>query len=575
LIDVLRILKWLMELGRREVFRADLLKLTDISNIRALVADGMISKVLLAALFYSSFCGAQTPSLSFPVPGTAADESQTSQRSRKELDRLKQALTLDPDNPEKLMMVGLAEDQLGMFVEANRHMRAGLKKLPSCAQCWVNFGINDMHLNQLALAEHALIRAIQLDYQSVTAYFDLGQVYAAEGKISKAIVSLEKARKLAPKDFGIASALAIVYSQDKNAEACEKLLREIENLSDSDPESQASLVILLSRLGKPEEAMRKLETLRSTAPNSVEVKYSEAVFDYQFGLFQKAQGALERLPETIQRRPDILELHGMVAAGLGDYREAISLLEKAANVEPTEENLFKCAYVLYITTQYQVAQQRFSELIHIAPGSFRAQVMLGVVDEALGQYNAAGEAYQHAISLEPTSPLGPLFLGKLQAVEGAFPESVASFKKTIKLAPSLAEAHYYCGLALEQSGDSAKAVSCLRTAIRLKPSFSLAYLELGKALLRIGRIEEAGDVLQKARSLDPNLASVHYALIGYYRKVGNLDKAAIETQTFAALRKGSDRAEEVELQRSLLDSYYADPNGRGGIVVSHLKSERQ
>lgn len=550
-------------------------RLTGISNIVALVADGVISKMLLAILLYSSFCGAQTPSPAVSVPGTSVDESQTWQSSRKELDQLKRALTLDPDNPEKLMMVGLAEDQLGMFVEAHRHMRAGLKNLTSCAPCWVNFGINDTHLNQLAPAEQALIRAVQLDYKSVTAYFDLGQVYAAEGKTSKAIVSLEKARKLAPKDFGIASALAIAYSQDKNTQACEKLLREIENISDSDPKSQASLVILLSRLGKPEEAMRKLETLRSTAPNSVEVMYSEAVFDYQFGRFQEAQGTLERLPETTQSRPDIVELHGMVAVALGDYREAISLLEEAANVEPTEENLFKCAYVLYVTTQYQVAQRRFSELIRIAPGSFRAQVMLGVVDQALGQYSAAREAYQHAISLEPTSPLGPLFLGKLQAVQGAFPEAVASFKKTMKLAPSLAEAHYYCGLALEQSGDSARAVFCLRTAIRLKPSFSLAYLELGKALLRIGRIEEAGDVLQEARSLDPNLASVHYALIGYYRKVGNLDKAAIEAQTFAALRKGSDRGEEIELQRSLLDSYYAGPSERGGIVVSHVESERK
>jgi protein O-GlcNAc transferase len=489
-----------------------------------------------------------------------AQQKLSQGRFREVVDDLKVTLAKHPSEPALLVVLGIAEDHLGLYRDANQHMKDALDKLPPCASCWVNLGVNYSHLDQPTEAAHAFLQAIRIDPKLANAYFNLGQVYFDQGKSSDAARVLERARQLAPTDFGIRAELAQSYFKSKNEPALQRLLEEIEVSCGVDPDCQIRLAALLARVGRADAAKQKFENLRASTSGPAYVSYHEALLYYQLGELDRAQQLLEMIPGTAPNQPAIDELKGTIAARRGYFGKAITHFRNAARAQPNERNLFNLAYTLYIDAQFEEAKRTLLYLVRDFPSSFRGYLALGAINQELGKYPESIEVYKKALSLKPSSAIAYVFLGDVEIMASSYASALGSFRRAVALAPGLPEAQYYLGLALAQSGgpvDLNEAVSHFRRAVKEKPSFLMAYLELGKALLKQGQLEQALEALQRALAIGPESPPVHYVLAQCYRRQSQPEKAQYHLKKFEEFKGKAERTES-SLQQGLLTSAVAE-----------------
>jgi tetratricopeptide (TPR) repeat protein len=524
------------------------------AGVRTAVA---ILVVLLTLVTTSS--GRQRPALSSELE--AAQQNLSQGKFREVIDELQPVLAKNRANPHILMILGVAEDHLGLYTDANKHFQAALVKLPNCASCWVNIGVNYSHLDQPSKAAKAFLQAIRLEPKLPNAYFNLGQVYFDQGKSAAAARALESARRIAPQDFGIGAELAQCYFKLKDTSALDRLLKEISTSCGADVACQLQVAALLASVGQVETAKQRFEQLRKSNPGSPRVLYQEALLYYQLDDLDHAAALLAEVSEAGPARPSVDELLGSIAARRGNYGEAIAHFREAAKAQPDERNLFNLAYTLYINAQFEEAKQLLTNLTREFPRSSRTYLSLGAVNQELGKYPESVEAYKKVLSLQPNSATAYLFLGDVQMLSSNYPSALKNFRRAVELAPGLAEAQYYLGLALMESGSSAdviEAVSRFRLAVKQDPSLVAAQVELGKGLLRQGQQKEALETLEKAVKMDPESAQAHYLLAQCYRRQGQSEQAEYHLGKFKELKSKSDE-NEVRLQRSLLSTAVAAP----------------
>ncbi len=486
----------------------------------------------------------------------AAREGLSQGKFREVIDELQPVLAKNRANPQTLMVMGVAEDHLGLYTDANKHFKAALVKLPNCASCWLNIGVNYSHLKQPSKAAHAFLQAIHLEPKLPNAYFNLGQVYFDQGKSADAVRALESARRLAPEDFGIGAKLAQCYFNLKDTPALDRLLKEIDASCGADAGCQLQIATLLASVGQADAAKQKFELLRQSTSGSPTVLYQEALLYYQLDDLDHAARLLGEISDAGTVRPSVDELLGSIAARRGNYLEAIAHFRQAAKAQPDERNLFNLAYTLYINAQFEEAKQLLTNLTREFPRSSRAYLSLGAVNQELGEYPESVEAYKNVLFLQPNSAFAYLFLGDVQMLSSNYSSALKSFRRAVELAPRLAEAQYYLGLALMQSGrptNITEAVLCFSLAIKQDPSLVAAHIQLGKGLLKQGRQKEASETLEKAVKMDPESAQAHYLLAQCYRRQGQFEQAEYHLGKFKELKSKTDES-EVRMQRSLLSA---------------------
>ena len=113
------------------------------------------------------------------------------------------SLTQDPHLKEKALIdLGAANQQLGNYQVARQYYRDALQLEPSNRAAFISMG-------RLAMEQRIRELAAAADqHPSSAAYFELGQVQQAAGKIPEARSSLENALKLDPKSAKIQTALS-------------------------------------------------------------------------------------------------------------------------------------------------------------------------------------------------------------------------------------------------------------------------------------------------------------------------------------------------------------------------------
>ena len=258
-------------------------------------------------------------------------------------------------------------------------------------------------------------------------------------------------------------------------------------------------------------------------------------------------GEPARAAELLRRilpRHDTAELHHL----LGDAEEASGNLlaaaeefQKAAHLDPTEENLFDWGNNLLQLRAYPPATDVFAEAVRRHPRSARLQVGLGIARYSRGQFEDAIRSFCAAADLDPRDARPYLFLGEMYGVSAALsPEITARLARFVKAQPGSALGHFYYAMSLWKSDPRAappRDVEVhLRKAAVLDPKLAKARFQLGVLYSDEGRHREAVAALQEAVRLDPAMAPAHYRLAQAYRRTGREDLAEKELQAFQRLQ---------------------------------------
>jgi len=245
----------------------------------------------------------------------------------------------------------------------------------------------------------------------------------------------------------------------------------------------------------------------------------------------------------------------------GDPLEAVREYQRAAELNPSESNLFDWGTELLVHRAAEPAIEVFTKGNRMFPHSVRMLTGLGAAWYARGSYEQAVQRLCEASDLNPDDPEPYLFLGKMQAVQTTQSEALTErLGRFARLQPENALANYYYAVSLwkrrkspEDVADLAQVTSLLEKAVRLDPKLGPGYLQLGVLYSERKDFLNAILAYQQAIAATPRLEEAHYRLAQAYRQVGEASKAQAELQLYEQISK--EKEEELEHRRHELQQF--------------------
>lgn len=273
-----------------------------------------------------------------------------------------------------------------------------------------------------------------------------------------------------------------------------------------------------------------------------------------------------------QPRPDQAELHHLLARAqeqIGNPLDAVREYQRAAELEPTETNLFDWGSELLLHHAPEPAVEVFSKGNQLFPQSARMLMGLGAAWFASGSFERAVELVCRASDVNLADPVPYRFLATMQSTQTlTSDELVERLRRFAKLHPENAAANYYLAVGLSKQRKNSPKISedpafvaqvdsLLRIALRLEPAFGAAYLQLGilhaeqkdfsQAIADYEQALRANPSIADLKMTDVQIEETHYRLAQAYRETGETDKAKAELHLYDQITKES--AEQTARQR--------------------------
>jgi len=340
----------------------------------------------------------------------------------------------------------------------------------------------------------------------------------------------------------------------------EAAARELENF-----DVNHKLGRLLVEDGRPREALSYLERASKLNPNSYENAYQLTLAYAGSGDYQRARTNVQTLlttqPREAKDNADLHHLLGDIQGKLGNPVEAVREYQLAAELNPTELNLFDWGSELLLHRAAQPAIEVFDKGNRLFPGSIRMLLGLGSAWYAHGSYDQAVQRFCEASDLNPADSTPYLFMSRLQKTDTIPSERlVEKLERFVRMRPDNAQANYSYALILwkrrkgpEDSGTSAQVESLLQKAVRLDPKLAVGHLQLGILYSERKDFSKAILAYQKSIEADPRLEEAHYRIAQVYKLTGENLKAKQQLEIFDQLSR--KRAGEIERERREIQQF--------------------
>jgi tetratricopeptide (TPR) repeat protein len=335
----------------------------------------------------------------------------------------------------------------------------------------------------------------------------------------------------------------------------EKSLRDAVDRAPSSFAPNYELGKLLDDEGKASEAIPYLQKASKLNAGDIQNRYELALAYFRNAQYQPADAELVTLlglPENRDEEAVSRHLRGEVCEKLGGPLEAVREFQRAAELSPSEENLFDWGSQLLRHRAAEPAAEVFAKGNRLFPNSVRMLTALGAAWYELGFYDKAAQSLCAASDLDPSDTEPYLVMGKMQSVDAIPTEAVAQrLERFAKLHPESALANYYYAVSLEKSSNSAetqeRVKGLLLKSAQLDPKLAEAYLQLGVVYAEEKDFVKAISFYRQAIAADFSLEQAHYRLAQAYRQTDEPAKAQDELQAYEKISK--QKAEETESKR--------------------------
>jgi tetratricopeptide (TPR) repeat protein len=345
----------------------------------------------------------------------------------------------------------------------------------------------------------------------------------------------------------------------------------LRKLADSEPgnfDANRRLGKLLVDDGKAGEALPYLERASQLNPGDDENAYELALAYVGAGQYKRARvdartllTVQDKASQDKARQADVHHLLGEIEEKLGNPLEAVREYQRAAELNPSENNLFDWGAELLTHRAFEPAIEVFAKGNRVFPRSVRMLAGLGVAWYARGSYDRAAQYLCEASDLNPSDPDPYLLMGKMQSVETIQSKCQAErLGRFVRLQPENALANYYYALSLRKRGEgpgdasnAKQAGALLEKAVQFDPKLGSAYLQLGILYSDQGDLSKAVRAFQEATDASPQLEEAHFRLAQAYSRMGEKWKAHAELQLYDQLSKKT--AEQVERERREIQQF--------------------
>ena len=354
-------------------------------------------------------------------------------------------------NLERRFQLALAQYNAGRFAEASSQLESLLPDVPKSFEVQELLGLSYAAQSLDAKATEHLEIAVRLKPDSAEARTNLAANLSRLGKLDLAGEQFRKALALEPKNYDANHNLGEYYIQ----------------------------------LNKIADAAPYLEAAQKINPSAYDNGYDLATDYFLTGKYDQSR----QVVQSLLQQKNTAELHnllGQVDEKDGKFVESVNELQIAAQMDPSEDNLFHWGSELLLHRTYEPAIDVFQRAVELYPNSPRLRIGLGMSLYSRGKYDEAVKSLLAAADLDPSDPRCYYFLSKAYDSSPNQADDVTQrFRRYSELQPNNAQAVYYYAMSLWKGK---------RTE---DPSLNL---------------QQIATLLQKSTSLDPKLADAHLQL---------------------------------------------------------------
>ena len=374
-----------------------------------------------------------------------------------------------PQDGQTLVCLALARHAQGK--DGLAALESASRALPRDAQVHYLLGQALEEKGLLRRAATSLARATVLQPIFADAHNDLGRVLLELGDTDAAIASCQRALELRPQ---FPAAIGNLANAERTRGALAQAIEGYRRLVALEPGLAEAHRNLGSALIEAGEAEVGIEALR----RALELRPGFAPAVTQLALALSARGrAAEALPYyqrllTHERRPDILNDHGTLLAGLA---------------------------------RFEAAAASFRAALDLAPRDARVHANLGYVLHCLGDHRAAIGHSRRAIELDPRLPEGHLHLGNALLAINEMHAAEVAYRGGLEVAPQHAALHTAHAMAERALGRVDEAAASVRRSLAIRPDAADTVALLGSLAIDRGRFDEAETLLKKALDMSPGL----------------------------------------------------------------------
>jgi len=377
---------------------------------------------------------------------------------------LEKLVRLVPDNFEVNELLGLVYASNSEDVKANEHLAKAVRLNPNSAAARANLAASFARLGKMDLAEEHFTKAAELEPEDYGINHNLGAALAHNGKVAKAIPYLEKARCLNPSSYDNGYDLSLAYlvsGRLADARASVQSLLKIKDLA----ELHNLLAQVEEKDGNFIAAVNQFETAAHMEPTE------NNLFDWagELMIHRTLDPAVEVFRRATDRYPNSYRL--MVGLGTayyarGNYDDAVRLLIRAADLNPSDPAVYKFLSRAYDSSPSQAADviDRFRRYAELQPTNGLALYYYAMslwkgkrAQDPAFDPKRIDSFLRRAIVADPKLPEAHLQLGNLNADQGKFTEAIPEYQRALELNSDLADAHYRLGQAYVRTSQRDKA----------------------------------------------------------------------------------------------------------------------
>jgi tetratricopeptide (TPR) repeat protein len=352
----------------------------------------------------------------------------------------------------------------------------------------------------------------------------LGLLYAGQGRIEQSLPLLAAAARAQP-DSDVAHVnLGTAYFKLQRTRLAAQEFERATQLNPANGQAQSALGQAWMLLKQPAKAAAAFNAALKIDPSNPDLLYNGALADFDAGQSQAAAALLARMPGVALSAP-AQSLYGDVEERLGHYKSAAEHYSQAAELDPSEANVYVLGIELLRHWTFDPAIQEFAAGTKRFPDSQRMRFGLAVAYYGNGNYDQAIDVLAGLMAAEPDNAFYANLLGRTCTVltEGTNPQCSTLIQFARQHPRNATLATYAAASILHRPSNPAElqlADDLLRQAIAADPRLPQARFQMGALLQTESKWAESVAPLEAAVRLKPDYAQAHYRLALAYSHIG-------------------------------------------------------
>ena len=390
-----------------------------------------------------------------------------------------------------------------------------------------------MNAGDAETAEPLLLQLHRRHPQNYEINESLGLLYASGEKLDAALPLLEAAAREQPNVAVAHANLGTAYLKQGRVDRATAELQRAAELAPDDAQTQSALGQAWMLNKQPcKAAVAFVAAEKRSAPADADLLYNGALAQFDCGKPDAAAASLAAMPGVESSAP-AQSLLGDADEALKLYKEAAEHYLRAAQIAPTEPNLYVLGIDLLRHWSFDPAIREFAQGVKLFPDSRRMLAGEGIADYGAAQYNDAIHVFSTLLGEDGNNALYGEIFGRSCTVLTASQDPQCS-----QLIP-LAEQHpgnanlalYAATEILHKPTDPQSALlaqTLLHSALQANPKLPEAHYQLGVLLQSQSKWQDSVAEMLAAIQLQPDYARAHYRLGLAYAHTGRKDDAARE-----------------------------------------------